>query len=212
MNFVGSEGLKFFDGYLSREESNQIFAAVNGPTFTWNEKPKLYGMKLPQHAYLYQRGKSRKTSTKLSMKSDGREALELLCQRILNDFGCSVQSVYCNRFQDLDHRIEWHRDKFGSHILVLTLGNGRRDLEFKDNSGSNLQRYHPKAGDLYFLSLQYNKEHCHRVLSTIESSDNSNNHGIRVSFVFFITAPFNIKEYKVSFMEQISGAINAMLT
>mmetsp|Transcript_48434 Transcript_48434/g.117224 ORF Transcript_48434/g.117224 Transcript_48434/m.117224 type:complete len:149 (-) Transcript_48434:224-670(-) len=148
------------------------------------------------------------------MKNDGQEALELLCRRISNDFCCYVQSVYCNRFQDLDHRIEWHRDKFGSHILVLTLGNGRRDLEFKDNSGSNLQRYHPKAGDLYFMSLQYNKEHCHRVLSisAIESSDNNNHHGTRVLFVFLITAPFNRKEYKVYFMEQISGAINAMLT
>jgi len=206
-NGTGPEGLKFFNAWLPQNEAETVFKSVNGKTFPWNEKPKLYGRKIPQHAYIYHRGKSWKS--RLSMERDGREALEILCQRIAKDFGCSVNSVYCNRFQDPEHRIEWHQDQYASHIFVLSLG-GHRGLEFRDKDGSNIVRYDPVPGDLYFMSLQHNKEHYHRVLSAVESGDTTDS--TRISFVFFVTAPFNKKEYKLSFSENMYGFLNSMLS
>jgi len=203
---VGSEGLKFFSQWLPPEDADRVFQACNKEGgFPWNEKPQLYGEDIPQHAYLYQRSKAWNWS--LSMDK-GKEALEILCQRIAKDFGCSVYSVYCNRFRDPDHKIAWHQDQFASHIVVLSLG-GYRGLEFRVNDTREILRYDPMPGDLYFMSLQHNKKHFHRVLSAIESGDTSGS--TRISFVFFISAPFNKREYQVGWAETMLGSWNSML-
>ena len=200
---VGGDGLKFFNSWLTSEESSKILNAVDSDDFPWNLKPKLYGTKLPQHSYLYQRKKTKAASK-------GLKELEELCQRISNEFECTVSDVYCNRFADPTHKIDWHQDQYASHIMVLSLGSGR-GLEFRDNKTKEITRYDPKAGDLYFMSLQHNKLYHHRVLSLEEDGIQSND-ATRVSFVFFISAPFNKKEYKVGLGETLFGGLNALMS
>jgi alkylated DNA repair dioxygenase AlkB len=200
---VGEPGLKFFHGWLPADEAERIFATANGDSFPWNLKPKLYGTKIPQHSYHYKRSKKK--------TSEGLDALEALCQRICSEFDCKLQSVYCNRFQDVNHKIDWHQDKYASHIFVLSLG-GHRGLEFRTNDATKeITRYDPCAGDLYFMSLQHNKKFYHRVLSAEESGDTTSG-STRISFVFFVSAPFDKKEYRVGLGESIFGGINSWMS
>lgn len=102
---------------------------------------------------------------------------------------------------------DWHQDKYGSHIFVLSLG-GSRGLEFRDNESGAVTRYDPNQGDLYFMSLQHNQCYHHRVLSGVDSGDTTGS--TRISFVFFVSAPFNKEEYRVGVGAKLFGALNSM--
>lgn len=214
---VGSTGLKFFHSWLTKAESHSLLENLNdNATFPWNIKPRLYGTSLPQHAYMYNRPQ------KKSPVPSGLQALETLCHRVETDFACTVSGVYCNRFQDPHHHIQWHQDQYASHIFVLSLG-APRGIEFRpiNQKKSNLQeeavtRYDPKSGDLYFMSLQHNTVSHHRVLSQVESGFYDENGDdvatTRISLVFFVSAPFDKPEYKIGWGSRLKGAMNGLLS
>lgn len=192
----GDSGLRFWDSWLADEESKSFGDMLNDEAasdFPWDLKPKLYGTELPQHAYYYQRSGSEPVARGLTM-------LEDLCVRIEKGFECKVQGVYCNRFADPSHEIVWHKDEFGSHIFVLSVG-APRVLEFRVDKTGEKTRYEPRSGDLYFMSLDHNKAHHHRVCAAEPNGDQ----GVRCSFVFFATAPFNKKEYRIGLLDRLRG-------
>mmetsp|Transcript_27169 Transcript_27169/g.45321 ORF Transcript_27169/g.45321 Transcript_27169/m.45321 type:complete len:220 (-) Transcript_27169:1304-1963(-) len=196
-----SPGFKLWKEWLPPEEASSCFATVNDDdAFPWDIRPKLYGEVLQQHAYSYM-----PTRKNLQSSKEGLKVLEQLRTRIAEDFQCKVHAVFCNRFVDPDHSIDWHRDKYGVHIFVLSLGNSR-SVEYRHDKTKDVTRYEPCAGDLYFMSLQHNKQYNHRVLSAGE-----NRSGTRISFVFMISAPFNMKKYKIGFGDKVFGTLNAML-
>ena len=201
-------GLKFFPAYIDKlDERDNLFSIVNDDScFPWTLKPKLYGTSIPQHAYHFRRTKGE------IKKFSGLNAVDDIARRIEHDFQCKVSSVYCNRLADRYHHLDWHQDQYASHIMVLTLGSPR-GVEFRDNKTNEVTRYTPESGDLYFMSLQHNKLYHHRVLSGVETGPVlSDPDATRISFVFFITSPFQRKEYKVSMGESLFGEVNALFS
>lgn len=102
----GDSGLRFWSDWLPPEEAAEVFAQVESTQlFPWDLRPTLYGERLPQHAFHYLRSDRRASEGSLP----GLRALEALCGRVERDLGCGVSDVYCNRFEDPNHRIEWHQ-------------------------------------------------------------------------------------------------------
>lgn len=249
----GDSGLRFWSDWLPPEEAAEVFAQVESTQlFPWDLRPTLYGERLPQHAFHYLRSDRRASEGSLP----GLRALEALCGRVERDLGCGVSDVYCNRFEDPNHRIEWHQvqycmnclnfclrdghvcllsevmltassvrraatctcsdashcspsqDQYGYHIAVLSLG-AQRALEFKNTKSKELRTYRPSSGELYFMSLTHNKTHKHRVCA---SDGQPETRGTRVSFVFFVTPPFGLKEYKLSWGDRLKGGFNSWLS
>ena len=199
----GGPHLRFWKHWMASNEAAAALETFNADgAFPWNLQPKLYGQRLAQHAYSFERKKYAKGDQPVGVR-----LLEQLCVRVEADLGCKVYDVFCNRFADPSHGIPWHQDKFGTHIAVLSLGSSRR-LEFRHNKTKEVDTYEPLAGDLYFMSLDHNKRYHHRVCA----ADDSDAAGVRLSFVFFITPPFDASEYHLSFMDKVKGAANYMVT
>lgn len=204
-------GFKYFSGWIAPERASAVFTQLNSNEFPWNTKPRLYGERLPQHAYSYKRGGRNKVKNAPPL-----QLLEDLCQKISSEFQCEVYTVVCNRFQDPQHHIPWHQDKYASHILVLSLG-CHRTLEFRCNKTRDIQQYCAQSGDLYFMSLQHNKDHHHRVKSALESIPpvgDETETKTRISLVFFISAPFGLdksKDYKISRKDMVVGMWNELM-
>ncbi|KAL7526441.1 hypothetical protein ACHAWF_001769 [Thalassiosira exigua] len=186
-------GLYLFH-YLQQKERDEAFRLFDSELFPWEKKPKLYGERLPQHAFYFKRTSS----------ADGNAALahlESLCKRIETEFDVQVYDVYCNRFVDPSHNQEWHKDTFGAHIFVLSLGSTRR-VEWRSNATKEIDSVTPNAGDMYLMPLGLNKTHKHRVCAGEESD------GTRISLVFFIKTPkYAGKEFKVSFADKLKGFV-----
>ena len=188
--------------YLGKKERENAFELFNSDVFPWVKKPKLYGESLPQHAYNFQRGYESKR------KIQNNKALSLLdniCVNIERDFDVKVYEVYCNRLDDPTHNIGWHKDTFGTHIFVLSLGS-QRTVKFRENATGRVNSVRPKAGDMYFMPLGLNKTHQHRVCPG-EPSDET-----RISFVFFVKTPNYAKEYKISRRDTIAGYLEDALS
>lgn len=201
----GGPHLRFWKGWMPEEEARASFEALDAEgAFPWNVKPRLYGQELNQHAFYHQRKKD--GSAKEHGDMPGMVHLQGLCGRVEEELGCEVYGTYCNRFADPGHAIPWHQDKFGTHIAVLSLGSSRR-LEFRDNKTKAVEAYEPVAGDLYFMSLDHNKRHYHRVCASDDPGASP-----RISLVFFVTPPFGRPEYRLSMMDKIRGAANALLS
>mmetsp|Transcript_16707 Transcript_16707/g.25235 ORF Transcript_16707/g.25235 Transcript_16707/m.25235 type:complete len:211 (+) Transcript_16707:101-733(+) len=190
-------GLYLFH-YLQSDEKEKAFEVFNSDLFPWETSPKLYGETLNQHAFYFQRRKSGNKNEALSL-------LDKMCQRIENDFDVKVYDVYCNRFEDPTHNLEWHKDTYGSHIFVLSLGS-QRTVEFKENKSGNIDSVRPAGGDMYFMPLGLNKTHEHRVIAGKEGE------GTRISFVFFFKAPKYAKDFKITFMDKVTGFVEDVLS
>jgi len=190
-------GLFFFDHYLSADEAREAFNILD-TDFPWDLNPTLYGEKLKQHAFEYERYNKKKANSERKQFA-GVECLERLCQQIERDFDGDVEDVFCNRFQDPSHFIGWHKDTYGRHIFVLSLGSSR-EVQFRHTKTQQIATVEPKAGDLYFFPLHINKTHQHRV-STAEEE----NAGTRLSFVFFFKPPKYAKQYKITFLQKLKG-------
>lgn len=54
----------------------------------------------------------------------------------------------------------WHKDTYGRHIMVLSLGSSRK-VQFRDNKTKQVETIEPSLGDLYFMSLRLNDTHKH---------------------------------------------------
>lgn len=194
-------GLKLFRKFISDEHVKNALALLDGEDFPWDEKPMLYGYTLPQHAFHYQR----EAASVGTLSSNGLQFLESLCSDVETEFDCKISDVYCNRFRDPSHHIQWHKDTYGSHILVLSLGADRK-VEWKCDANQTVRDVIPRSGDLYFMPLALNSTHMHQVCPA-EPGDQ----GVRLSFVFFVDAPEYALEYHISTIDKVTGFFESML-
>jgi len=210
-------GIYVFEGFLSPDEAQVAFDDLgDDEKFPWDTKPILYGELMTQHAYEHNRyKKSKKKNRNTISNSVGLTKLEEICFKLEREFDIKISDVFCNRFQDPKHRVDWHKDTYGRHICVLTLGSKRR-IEFRNNKTLVVEKMTPSAGDLYLMPLNLNDTHEHRVCSAEESSTSLENNleerGTRLSFVFFFEAPFYAKKFKISIKEKIVGFIEGILS
>ena len=176
------------------------------------------------HVYINLVKKTKKKNRKRGInKKDGLVKLEAICSKIEQDFDVNISFVFCNRFQDPNHRVDWHKDTYGEHICVLTFGSKRR-IEFRNNKTMQIEQLTPAAGDLYVMPLHLNKTHQHRVCSAIETAaistrssldDNNdpiekNNTNSRLSFVFFFEASLYAKEFKIPRKDRLAGFLEGI--
>ena len=211
-------GVYVFNGFLSPRAANDAFLLLkNDSDFPWELKPKLFGEQLKQHAYKHYRYKY-SASTDGKKQPKGLDMLESICSKLDHEFDVEISFVYCNRFQDAHHMIDWHKDTFGDHILVLTLGAERR-IEFRENVTREIESVIPKSGDLYLMPLYVNKTHKHKVCSAIETgvagSSNKNttysNDGTRLSFVFFFKPPkYAKKQFRITMVDKAMGLLESL--
>ena len=204
-----------YNGFQSPQVANDAFLVLkNDSDFPWELKPKLFGEQLKQHAYKHDRYKY----TAGKNKRKGLDMLETICSTLEHEFDVQISFVYCNRFQDPHHMLDWHKDTYGEHILVLTLGAERR-IEFRNNVTREIESITPKSGDLYLMPLHVNKTHKHRVCSANETgnlqSNNTNNtcseDATRLSFFFFFKPPKYAKQFKVSMKDKAVGFLESLL-
>ena len=184
-------GLHIFD-YLGKSEQENAFEAFNSDVFPWEEKPKLYSDSLPQHSYSFQRSKYK------IRKNPALSLLDDMCVRVEQDFDVKVSSVYCNRQEDPTHNLGWHKDSLGTHVFVLSLGS-QRTVEWRENSTGDINLVVQMAGEIYFMPLDRNKTHQHRVCPG-QPGD-----GTTISFTFVVETPKYAKEFKVSTMDKFVG-------
>mmetsp|Transcript_5568 Transcript_5568/g.15676 ORF Transcript_5568/g.15676 Transcript_5568/m.15676 type:complete len:233 (-) Transcript_5568:63-761(-) len=205
-------GLYLFDSYLSHDECAEALKTLDSEDFPWDISPKLYGQKLTQHDYQHYQRSSSSTKKKIG-RSAGLQKLEQIAGRIEMEFDGKITDVYCNRFQDPTHNIEWHKDTYGRHIFVLSLGS-RRTVQFRNNKSRATDSITPKEGDLYFMPLAINSTHIHRVCSAEETSEilGEENSGTRLSFVFFFESPKYANEFKISKTDRFIGFVEDMLS
>lgn len=204
-------GVFLFRDFLSSDDATSAFECLNDDAnFPWDKNPKLYGVKLTQHAYIYNRKKSKNKAATFK----GIALLEDLCDKVQQRFDGKISDVYCNRFNDSSHRIDWHKDTYGTHIFVLSLGS-ERNVEFKEKQGWKIKpqveminTVRPSAGDIYFMPLQLNKTHVHRVCAADEKDASTP----RISFVFFFETPKYATEYKITTRDQMRGFAESLLT
>lgn len=195
-------GLSFFENYFTLEESQAAYNVLDGD-FPWDLNPTLYGEKLTQHTYEYDRYEPK--SNKAREEFSGIAELERFCQKIEHDFYGEISNVFCNRFQDPTHCIPWHKDTYGRHIMVISFGSSRR-VEFRDNKTKHVERIEPSSGDMYFMPFRLNDTHQHRVCAT----DYGENAGTRLSFVFFFKPPKYAKEFRITRMDHLKGGFTAL--
>lgn len=174
---------------------HQYVTSINSDNdFPWDLKPVLFGERLAQHAYTYRRSNTKKRNNKFQ----GLKVLESICEKIEEEFDGEVDEVFCNRFEHCTHRIDWHKDTYGRHILVLSLGSSRR-VQFRDNKTKKIDTVQPSSGDLYFFPLRVNDTHKHRVCA------GSRGDGTRISLVFFFKTPSYAVDYKITKMDKLRG-------
>ena len=189
-------GVYFFEKYLDPREAEEAYNVMDSD-FPWNLAPTLYGERLTQHAYEYDRYDTK--SNKKRQAYAGLAHLEQLCQKLEQDFDGKIDYVFCNRFQDPMHCIPWHKDVYGRHITILSLGSSRK-VQFRSNKTKEIETIEPSSGDLYFMPLRLNDSHKHRVCGA--EQDNA---GTRLSFVFFFKPPKYAKEFKITRMDKLKG-------
>lgn len=210
-------GVYLYDGFLSSGEARKAFDIFDDDSkFPWDTKPVLFGETLTSHAYEHDRYQFRKKKVRRALTSNERGLfkLEELCSKIERDFDVKISYVFCNRFQDPKHRMSWHKDTYGEHICVLTLGSERR-IEFRNNKTRRVEALTPASGDLYLMPLRVNKYYKHRVCSAMASWGKSNTcHDVppeditRLSFVFFFEPPeYARKEFRISTRDMLVGIV-----
>ena len=190
-------GLYLFPNFLGVDERGSAFEVFNGANFPWDLKPKLYGIELEQHAYYFDR------KPKKFKGNEALSTLEMLCQRLEKDFDINIVGVFCNRLQDQTHNLPWHKDSYGAHIFVLSLGS-QRTIEFRESKTGVVESLRPSEGDMYLLPLGLNKTHQHRVCPGKDGD------GTRISLVFFFRAPKYAKDFKISFREKVTGFMETL--
>ena len=139
--------LYLFESYLSSEESSDAVKqqfVLDSDDFPWDEAPKLYGQQLDQHAYQHNQRRSANAKKKID-QSSGLQKLEEIANRIEDEFDGKITDVHCNRFQDPNHNIDWHKDQYGRHTFVLSLGS-RRTIQFRNEKSKAVDAVTPREG------------------------------------------------------------------
>jgi len=210
-----------FKNFLSQEEAEDAFdVLIDDAKFPWDTKPELYGQPLnkytSEHDLLDFAKEQKKERGRITDTSNtnikGLLKLGELCAKIENQFDVRVSFVFCNRFQNVDHPVNWHKDAYEEHICVLTLGSKRR-IEFRNNRTQEIKTMTPNAGDLYVMPLKMNETHTHRVCSADETDAIGTNAGARLSFVFFFEAPkyAKTKHIEIAKKENMVGFIKGVV-
>jgi len=199
-------GIYLWRSFLDEKEVQDAFSLLNNDEhFPWDLNPVLFGEKMTQHAYTYKR------SNKENKEHTGLAFLETLCEKLEERFDGTIYDVFCNRFQDPDHRIGWHSDTYGTHIFVLSLGS-KRAIQFRQKRNwigqrnGSVETVEPNAGDVYFMPLQLNKTHQHRVCSATSDQE-----GTRISLVFFVDVPKYATKFKISKLDRLRGAVEDLM-
>jgi len=150
-------------------DSDFLYAQLNSEVpfkdHKWNG---LY--KLPQEAFHYtieKRGldyESLQPLAKKPRKYQPINILEHLVQRIEQRYPVRVEEIFCNRFIESDHNIDWHSDQYGDHLFVASFG-APRTVEYRTlpdkGPAPGVTAQH---GDLYYMHPKYDAVHQHRVL------------------------------------------------
>lgn len=200
-------GLYLFEQYLTSDNASAAYEILNSDeSFPWDLHPKLYGEKLTQHAYEYERYTNETKASKAREEFAGVAYLERLCQEIEQDFDGEIEDVFCNRFQDPEHSIPWHKDAYGRHIFVLCLGSSRK-VQFRHNKSKEIETLEPGSGVLYFFPLGINDTHQHRVCAAENGHGGT---GTRLSLVFFFKPPEYAKEFKITRMQKLKGLLTSV--
>lgn len=198
-----------WESFLSPTEAAQVFQILDDDKkVPWDVQPHLFGELRKQQAFQFDRNGGIRGVQSQLQKYPALEVLEKLCRDIQLRYNVKVYDVFCNRFQDPSHRIEWHADTYGSHIFVLTLGSTRA-IQFRRKpcwflcgmgKRGEVETVKPNAGDIYFMPLQVNYSHHHRVCS---ASDDET--GTRISLVFFVESPKYANRYRITKWDRIRG-------
>jgi len=151
-----------------------LFETLNKSIFPWKIQPKLNGDVLSQHAYLFRRLDEAVENNSLLV------GLDNICNRIGSNFGCKIESVYCNRVASPTHEIYWHRDSYHGETFVLSFG-GTRTVEWRVDKSGKIHFFRPSAGDLYLIPTEVNSTHHHRVCA---GGDDDNSIRISLAFTF----------------------------
>jgi alkylated DNA repair dioxygenase AlkB len=192
-----SFGLFYFQNFLTSDQAQEALEILNAQ-LPWDLRPTLYGQKLNQHAFEYNRFAAKK-SPKETPTSAGVAYVETLCQTLERDFDGTIDTVFCNRFQDPSHQIPWHKDTYGLHIMVLSLGS-TREVQFRDTKTKEIASIAPQSGDLYFFPLHINDTHQHSVAPATDGDS-----GTRLSLVFFFSPPKYATAYRISLRKKLRG-------
>lgn len=204
-------GLYLFEDFLSPEEADEAFdVLVDDAKFPWGTESELGGQSPTQNSSehdLVEFAKSEKL--KRGRRKDvenykGMCKLGEICAKIEQNFDLKVSFVFCNRFQNRDHRVNWERHGYGEHICVLTLGSKRR-VEFRNRITKQIEAVTPSAGDLYVMPLELNDTHSHRVISVDKTDKDETNIDDRLSFVFFFEVPEDAEKLEKSKKKKVIG-------
>ena len=124
--------------------------------------------------------------------------MEEIANRIEDEFDGKITDVCCNRFHDPNHNIDWHKDQYGRHIFVLSLGS-RRTIQFRNEKTKAVDAVTRPEKEMFtcFMPLPVNSTHMHKACSAEETSKilGTENSGTRLSFVFFFESPKHAKEF-----------------
>jgi hypothetical protein len=198
---TSTSGVYLWEDFMTEEEADEAFATINDESkMPWDLNPRFGGERLLQHAYQFNR-----TPNEIETY-EGLSLIERFCHNISQRFDCQVSDVFCNRFQDRHHRIDWHRDAYGTHIFVLSLGS-QRNIQFRRNQSVTTLR--PSSGDIYFMPLQINKTHKHRVCRPDAPKQQKDTP--RISLVFYAKTPKYATQFKISRLDKVIGVINTFL-
>mmetsp|Transcript_7613 Transcript_7613/g.11529 ORF Transcript_7613/g.11529 Transcript_7613/m.11529 type:complete len:189 (-) Transcript_7613:39-605(-) len=168
----------FFRKFFSKKEADDLFERCV-KEIPWAKKKWMdTGYILPQLAVHYDQ-KMR--------KENPCSIVEELAERIGKTFGARSSDIWCNKFNDGKHHIEWHQDNYGEHCFIISFGSTRQ-LEIRPLSDKvSVISHDVQHGDVYYFSPSWDKNHEHRV----PSNDLSKH--CRVSFVIFTNKPTNLK-------------------
>jgi alkylated DNA repair dioxygenase AlkB len=107
---------------------------------------------LPQLAYSYDVGQKKKIPV-----------LQEIIDHLEATFPIKISAIWCNKFNDGKHRIDWHQDQYGEHLFVLSFGATRR-IDYRDHSSKKpVEGVVARHGDLYYMHPKYDAVHDHCV-------------------------------------------------
>ena len=90
-----------------------------------------------------------------------------------------VQGVFLNLYRDGNDYCPYHKDRYGTDVYTISLGETRDLLIKSDKKGSKAMKITLESGDLYYMSKELHINHKHSVPKRKKSN------GTRISIVFF---------------------------
>eukprot|EP00670_Eutreptiella_braarudii_P022046 CAMPEP_0174362374 /NCGR_PEP_ID=MMETSP0811_2-20130205/64063_1 /TAXON_ID=73025 ORGANISM="Eutreptiella gymnastica-like, Strain CCMP1594" /NCGR_SAMPLE_ID=MMETSP0811_2 /ASSEMBLY_ACC=CAM_ASM_000667 /LENGTH=170 /DNA_ID=CAMNT_0015499991 /DNA_START=21 /DNA_END=530 /DNA_ORIENTATION=+ len=143
---------KFYDGWIPGPSADSYYQRCTNE-IPWRQEYWNMVIKLPQLAYYYDPKERKKRPNPV---------LEELIGYVEQEFNTTVTFVWCNLFKDGKHHIDWHQDKYGEHLCVLSFGSSRK-VVFRPLGTKQGHEHLCKHGDLYTFNPAYDAAHEHCV-------------------------------------------------